>query len=92
VAKGYSQQEGLDYGDIFSPVLKLPSIRVLLAFATYYSLYIHQMDVITAYLNGELKEEIFMDLLKGFSLPPSTTLTKKISLQITKSTLWPLTI
>jgi hypothetical protein len=78
VAKGYSQQEGYNYGDTFSSILKLPSIKVLLAFAAYYSLYIHQMDIITAYLNGKLKEEVFMELPKGFILPPSTTLTKNL--------------
>jgi len=78
VAIGYSQQEGLDYGDTFFLVLKLSSMHILLAFATYYYLHAHQMDIIMAYLNAKLKEDIFMELLEGFVPPPSISLTKQL--------------
>jgi hypothetical protein len=66
VAKGYSQQEGIDYNETFAPVSKLSSIRMLLALAAKFNLEVHQMDVHSAYLNGELKEEIYMKQPEGF--------------------------
>jgi len=67
VAKGYSQIPGLDFLDIFSPVVCLETIRVLLALATVEDWEIQQMDVKGAYLNGNLKEEIFMMQPEGYS-------------------------
>ena len=60
VAKGYSQVEGVDYGEIFSPVEKMTSIRFLLSIAAAYDLEIEQMDVKTSFLHGDLEEEIYM--------------------------------
>jgi hypothetical protein len=60
VAKGYSQVEGIDFGEIFSPVAKLTSIRVLLSVAVAFDFEIEQMDVKTTFLHGDLEEEIFM--------------------------------
>lgn len=59
VAKGYSQKHGIDYDETFSPVVRFPSIRALLAYAVQNEMMIHQMDVVTAFLNGELEEEIY---------------------------------
>jgi len=61
VAKGYIQKEGEDYFDTYSPVACLTTIRVLLSLAVSHGLLVHQMDVKTAFLNGELEEEIYMD-------------------------------
>lgn len=58
VAKGYSQQRGIDYEETFAPVVRYTSIRVLLAIASHLKLQVTQMDAITAFLNGELREEI----------------------------------
>ena len=58
VVKGYKQKEGLDYFDTYSPVTRIPSIRILMALAAVHDLKIHQMDVKTTFLNGELEEEI----------------------------------
>ena len=56
VAKGFKQKEGIDYFDTYAPVARITSIRVLFALASTYKLYIHQMDVKTAFLNGDLDE------------------------------------
>ena len=69
VVKGYKQQEGLDYFDTYSPITKITSIRKLIAIAAVYKLEIHQMDVKTAFLNGDLEEEIYLEQPKGFIVP-----------------------
>ena len=56
VAKGFTQKEGEDFFDTYSPVARLTTIRVLVALAASYKFLIHQMDVKTAFLNGELEE------------------------------------
>ena len=52
VAQGYSQVEGLDYGETFAPIARLESIRILLAFATSHNIILHQMDVKSAFLKN----------------------------------------
>jgi len=69
VAKGFTQKEGVDYFDTYSPVARITSIRVLFALASIYKLYVHQMDVKTAFLNGDLKEKVYMEQPEGFILP-----------------------
>ena len=66
VAKGYNQKAGIDYEETFSPVAMLKSIRILLSIAAHYDYEIWQMDVKTAFLNGHIREEIFMDQPEGF--------------------------
>jgi len=66
VAKGYTQREDLDFFDTFSPVARITSIRFLIAIASIHDLIIHQMDVKTAFLNGDLDEEIYMEQPQGF--------------------------
>ena len=61
VAKGYTQKPGEDYDETFSPVVRYSSIRTLLAFAVQNGMIIHQMDVVTAFLNGTLDEDIYME-------------------------------
>lgn len=61
VAKGYSQLHGVDYNDTFSPVVRHSSIRFLFAVAVKLRLKIHQLDVVTAFLQGDLEETIFME-------------------------------
>jgi len=67
VARGFSQQEGIDYNEIFSPVVKHCSIRILLSLVTQLNLELHQMDVTTAFLHGNLEEKIYMKISEGVS-------------------------
>jgi hypothetical protein len=66
VVKGYTQKEGEDYFDTYSPVARLTTICVLLSLAASHGLLIHQMNIKTTFLNGELEEEIYMDQPDGF--------------------------
>ena len=66
VAKGYTQRESEDYFDTYLPIASLTTIRVILSMAASYGFIVHQMDVKTAFLNGELEEEIYMDQPDGF--------------------------
>lgn len=67
VAKGFSQKEGVDYDETFSPVVRHESVRAILSTAAANDLEILQLDVRTAFLHGELTEEIFMDQPTGFT-------------------------
>ena len=69
VAKGYSQREGIDYKEVFSPVVKHSSIRVFLALVASQNLELEQLDVKTAFLHGDLEEQIYMQQPPGFEAP-----------------------
>jgi hypothetical protein len=60
VANGYTQEKGEDFFDTYSPILRLTTIHVLLSLAVSHGLFIHQMDVKTTFVNGDLEEEIYM--------------------------------
>ena len=60
VIKGYKQKEGLDYFDTYSSMMRLNSMIMVLAIDALQNLKVHQMDVKTAFLNGDLDEEIYM--------------------------------
>jgi hypothetical protein len=64
--KGFSQKEGVDYEETFSPTTKYDTICTLFSMATHNGWNIHQMDVKTTFLNGDLKENVFMSQLEGF--------------------------
>ena len=66
MARGFTQIEGVDYSKTYAPVVKLSSIRVLLALVAKLDLLLHQMDVVTAFLNGELREVVYMEQPQGF--------------------------
>ncbi|GKC42726.1 putative retrotransposon protein [Tanacetum coccineum] len=69
MAKGYTQTPGIDYEETFSPVADIRAIRILIAIAAYYDYEIWQMDVKTAFLNGYLNEEVYMEQPEGFVNP-----------------------
>jgi Reverse transcriptase (RNA-dependent DNA polymerase) len=71
VARGFTQRYGTDYDETFASVVRMESLRVLLAIAAMEDLEVHQMDVITAYLAGELEEEIYMAPPQGLPITGS---------------------
>ncbi|GKF60677.1 retrovirus-related pol polyprotein from transposon TNT 1-94, partial [Tanacetum coccineum] len=69
VAKGFRQEEGLDFEESFALVARIEAIRIFLANVASKNMTIYQMDVKTAFLNGELKEEVYVSQSKGFVDP-----------------------
>ncbi|KAL0298169.1 UNVERIFIED_CONTAM: Retrovirus-related Pol polyprotein from transposon TNT 1-94 [Sesamum calycinum] len=67
LTKGFTLKEGIDYTETFSPVSNKDSLRIIMALVAHFYLELHQMDVKTAFLNGDLQEEVYMDQLFGFS-------------------------
>jgi hypothetical protein len=67
VAKDYHQSYGIDYNETYSPVVKLQSLRVIFALAAQYDLELHQLDVKTAFLNGYLDEELYIEIPQGLT-------------------------
>ncbi|GJT89046.1 retrovirus-related pol polyprotein from transposon TNT 1-94 [Tanacetum coccineum] len=66
VAQGFKQEEGIDFKESFAPVARIEAIRIFIANATHKIMTIYQMDVKTAFLNGELKEEVYVSQPEGF--------------------------
>jgi hypothetical protein len=69
VAQGFTQVEGLEFGEIYAQVARLESIRILIAYATNYDFKLYQMDVKSAFLNGPLQELVCVEQLSGFEDP-----------------------
>lgn len=69
VAQGYTQIEGVDFDETFAPVARLESIRILLSIACHLGFKLYQMDVKSAFLNGVLQEEVYVEQPKGFQDP-----------------------
>jgi hypothetical protein len=66
VAQGFTQIKGLDFGEIYAPIARLESIRILLAFATHHDFKLYQMDVTSAFLNGPISELVYIEQPSGF--------------------------
>lgn len=66
VAKGYNQEEGIDYDETFTPVARLEAIRILLAFASFMDFKLFQMDVKSAFSNSFIEEEVYVEQSPGF--------------------------
>ncbi|GKA96386.1 retrovirus-related pol polyprotein from transposon TNT 1-94 [Tanacetum coccineum] len=73
VAKGYRQEEGIDFEESFAPVARIEAIRIFIANAASKNLTIYQMDAKTTFLNGELKEEVYVSQPEGFVDPDHPT-------------------
>jgi hypothetical protein len=69
VAQGFTQVEGLDFGETYAPVARLESIRILIAYAINHDFKLYQMDVKSAFLNGPLQELVYVEQLPGFEDP-----------------------
>jgi hypothetical protein len=73
VAQGYTQVEGLDFGETYAPVARLESIRILIAYATNHDFKLYQMDVKSAFLDGPLQERVYVEQPPGFELRQAST-------------------
>lgn len=69
VARGFAQTHGVDYNETFAPVVRYSSLRLLFSLCAQHDWELHQMDVKSAYLNGDLEEEIYMEQPEGFTVP-----------------------
>ncbi|GJY81814.1 zinc finger, CCHC-type containing protein [Tanacetum coccineum] len=78
VIQGFKQKSGIDYFDTYAHVIRISTIRLLIAMASIHSMIIHQMDVKTAFLNGELEEEVYMNQPLGFILPSNENKLKNV--------------
>ena len=72
VCKGYAQVEGIDYGEMYAPIARMESIRLILAYASSKNIKVYQMDVKSAFLNGELEEEVYMEQPDEFQVQEAT--------------------
>ncbi|KAJ0852480.1 putative RNA-directed DNA polymerase [Helianthus annuus] len=66
VAKGFNQREGLDFGETFSPVVKMVTVRTIITLAVYYGWSLYQLDVDNAFLHGTITEDVYMKLPQGY--------------------------
>ncbi|GJU88369.1 retrovirus-related pol polyprotein from transposon TNT 1-94 [Tanacetum coccineum] len=73
VAKGYRQEEGIDFEESFAPIARIEAIRIFIANAATKNMIIYQLDVKNAFMNGDLQEEVFVSQPKGFEDPDNPT-------------------
>ena len=66
VAQGYTQVEGLDFGEIYAPIARLEAIMILLAYAYAHNIKLYQMDIKSVFLNGYINEEVYVEQPPGF--------------------------
>ncbi|GKG28625.1 putative ribonuclease H-like domain-containing protein [Tanacetum coccineum] len=66
VAQGYTQEEGIDYDEVFAPIARLEAIRLFLAYASFMGFIVYQMDVKSAFLYGTIEEEVYVYQPPGF--------------------------
>ena len=78
VAKGFAQREGIDHNETFSPVSSKDSLIIIMALVPHFDLELHQMDVKTAFLNGEIDETIYMEQPKNIIMGDSKSMVCKL--------------
>ncbi|GJV69671.1 putative ribonuclease H-like domain-containing protein [Tanacetum coccineum] len=78
VAQGYTQEEGIDYDEVFAPVARIEAIRLFLAFASFMGFIVYQMDVKSAFLYGTIDEEVYVSQPPGFVDPDHPTKVYKV--------------
>ena len=83
VARGFTQQLGIDFNETFAPVARMDTVRTVLAIATQKKWLVYQMDVKSTFLNGYLEEEVYMEQPQGYEVP-----FQEKSVQAEKCTLW----
>ena len=66
VAKGYEQKAGVDYEEVFAPMARMETVRLIIALAAHNLWYIHHLDVKSAFLNGDLEEVVYVKQPEGF--------------------------
>ena len=78
VCKGYSQEEGINYGETFAPIARLEGVRTILAYAAHKGFKVYQMDVKSTFLNGILDEEVYIEQLESFIDPDKRNMVCKL--------------
>lgn len=78
VMKGYTQQHGIDYTEVYAPVARMDTVRMIIAFAAQRRWKLYQLDVKSAFLHGELKEDIFVEQPKGYEKKGSEHMVYKL--------------
>ncbi|GKB16092.1 zinc finger, CCHC-type containing protein [Tanacetum coccineum] len=79
VAKGYVQKHGIDYEDVFAPVARIETVRLILALAGSYGWWVHHLDVKSAFLNGDLEEEVYVSQPEGYQKEGESNKVYKLS-------------
>lgn len=79
VARGDQQKEGIDFDEVFAPVARLETIRILLAISVIRGMHVHQLDVTTAYVQGELHDTVYMEQAETFIEPGDETKVYKLN-------------
>lgn len=78
VAKGYIQKHGVDFDEVFAPVARIETVRLIIGMAASLCWELHHLDVKTAFLNGDLKEEVFVSQPEGFVVKGKETKVYKL--------------
>ena len=78
VVRGYTQEHGIDYAEVYAPVTRMDTVRMIIAFATQKDWKLYQLDVKLAFLFGELKEDIFIEQAKGYEKKESEEMVYKL--------------
>lgn len=82
VVKGYAQEYGVDYTEVFAPVARMDTVRMIIAVAAQNGWGIHQLDVKSAFLHGELEEEVFVEQPQGYEVKGKEDMVYKLHIAL----------